>query len=60
MFADDTNLFFSHKNIKELFHTFNSELKKVSEWFNAKKLSLNKDKTKYILFHNIREKIIFH
>ena len=26
VFADDTNLFFSHKNIKELFHTTNLEL----------------------------------
>ena len=25
MFADDTDLFFSHKNIKEMFHTVNSE-----------------------------------
>ena len=34
MFADDTDLFFSHKNIKEMFHTVNSELSKVFEWFN--------------------------
>ena len=26
MFADDTNLFFSNKNIKKLFHTPNKEL----------------------------------
>ena len=53
MFAGDTNLFFSHKNIKELFHT---ELNKVFKWFNANKLSLNTDKTKYKLFHKAREK----
>ena len=56
IFTNDTNLFFSHKSIKELFHTFNSELNKVFEWFNANKSSLNKDQTTYILFHNIREK----
>ena len=56
MFADDTNLFFSHKNIKELFQTVNSELEKVFQWFNANKLSLNKDKTKYTFFHKAREK----
>ena len=54
--ADDTNLFFSHKSIKELFHTVNLELNKVFRWFNAKKLFLNKDKTKYTLFHKAREK----
>ena len=41
VFADDTNLFFTHKNIKELFQTVNSELDKVFHWFNANKLSLN-------------------
>ena len=43
IFADDTNLFFSHKSIKELFHTANLELNKVFRWFNANRLSLNKD-----------------
>ena len=38
MFADDTNLFFSHKNIKELFKTMNQELIKIQQWFNANKL----------------------
>ena len=31
MFADDTYLFFSHKNIKKMFHTIKSELSKVFE-----------------------------
>ena len=54
--ADDTNLFFSHKNIKEFSHTANLELNKVFIRFNANKLSLNKDKTKYTLFYEAREK----
>ena len=54
--ADDTNLFFSHKNIKEFSHTANLELNKVFIRFNANKLSLNKDKTKYTLFQDAREK----
>ena len=41
MFADDTNLFYSHKNIKTLFQIVNSESKLVNEWFLANKLSLN-------------------
>ena len=51
MFADDTNLFFSHKNIKELFEVVNFELEKICTWFKANKLSLNEGKTKYTLFH---------
>ena len=51
MFADDTNLFYSHSNIKILFKTVNEELKKLSEWFACNKLSLNIDKTKFTFFH---------
>ena len=32
------------------------ELNKVFKWFNASRLSLNKGKTKYTLFHKAREK----
>ena len=51
MFADDTNLFFEHTDLRILFSMVNDELKKIYEWFNANKLSLNADKTKYSLFH---------
>ena len=49
MFADDTNFFYSHKNIKVLFYTVNSELEKISQWFKANKLSINIKKTKFTL-----------
>ena len=51
MFADDTNLFLSHKNVKEMFKLMNEELEKFNIWFKANKLSLNTDKTKFTLFH---------
>ena len=53
IFADDTNFFCSHKNIKTLFQIVNSELKLVTEWFLAIKLSLNAKKTKCVLFHKV-------
>ena len=53
MFADDTNLFYSHKKITTLFQIVNSELKLVNEWFLANKLSLNAKKAKYVLFHKV-------
>ena len=40
LFADDTTLYFSHKNINTLFKIVNSELKKLDEWFKANKLCL--------------------
>lgn len=50
LFADDTNLFYSHKDIKTLFQIVNNELELISDWFIANKLSLNVKKTKYIFF----------
>ena len=56
MFADDTNLFYSHRNIKTLFYTVNKELEHINEWFKSNKLSLNVRKTNYIFFHKKRKK----
>ena len=51
MFTDDTNLFYFHQNINDLFSTVNSELECINQWFKANKLSLTIAKTKYTLFH---------
>ena len=41
MFADDTNLFFNHMDIKHLFTVVNNKLVNIKDRFTAKKLSLN-------------------
>ena len=41
LFADDTNIFFSHNNLLLLINIINSEMNKLSEWFRANKLSIN-------------------
>ena len=51
MFADDTNLFTSHKDVRTLINITNNELKKLNDWFTANKLSLNTKKTQFSLFH---------
>ena len=56
MFADDTNLFYSHNDVKELLQTMNAELSRLNDWFCANKLSLNIDKTKYVLFHKAKSR----
>ena len=56
MFAYDTNLFTSDKNIGELFQQMNKELKSVSTWFKANKLSMIIGKTKWTIFHPISKK----
>ena len=50
-FADDTDLFCSDNNIRTLSETANQELSQINDWFLASKLSLNLEKTKYMLFH---------
>ena len=57
LFADDTNIFFQHKNISELTQIVNHELSFVATWFKANKLTLHPDKTKFVLFHPARKKI---
>ena len=54
--ANDTNLFSSHGNIKDLFSDMNLKQNKIPVWFKAKKLSLNEEKAKYTFFHKSHEK----
>jgi len=50
LFADDTNLFISHKSSAELMNIINQELTKLCEWFSSNKLMLNIKKTSYMIF----------
>lgn len=52
LFADDTSVYMSSMNIKELYTEMNAELKILSDWFRANKLSLNLRKSNYMLFSN--------
>ena len=52
MFADNTNIFISGKNINDLTQIANNEMNIISAWFSANLLSLNLKKTNYILFGN--------
>jgi len=48
-FADDTTLYVSHSDIDELSSITNAHLGNLFTWFCANKLSLNENKTKYIV-----------
>ena len=52
LFADDTTIASAHHDINILFSQANIELTKLYNWFCLNKLSLNIDKTSYILFSN--------
>ena len=57
LFADDSNVFLSNKNPHTLVQIINSELTKLTQWIRANKLSLNLQKTKYMLFSNTIESL---
>ena len=52
IFADDTNILFSHRDPEQLEKVINTELKKISNCFKLNKLSLNIDKTNFMIFKN--------
>ena len=52
LFADDTNILCSERNLTDLQLTLNRDLGKLFVPFSVNKLSLNVSKTNYILFRN--------
>jgi hypothetical protein len=56
LFADDTNIFYSHSCLKTLNETLQTEVDKIAEWLNTNKLSINTSKTKFILFRSSKKK----
>ena len=50
LFADDSDLFPSGNDPQVIQDTMNVELKNISEWMKANKLSLDIKKTRYMLF----------
>ena len=50
LFADDSNLFYAHKSLLQLETTVNNELHEVFNWLCANKLSLNIEKSNYVIF----------
>ena len=54
-FLDDTDLFCSEDNIRTLFKTANHKLKQINDSFFANKLSINVEKTKYIIFPKLTD-----
>ena len=50
LFADDTNILYSHTDASYLMEVVNLELKKITCWFYTKKLSINVKKSNSIIF----------
>ena len=50
LFVDDTNLFCTSKNLSDIVKEINMEIDKTYSWVKANELSLNVDKTNFMLF----------
>ena len=49
LFADDTTILYSHKDINSKINVVNKELQEVNNWFKANKLSINASKTNFMI-----------
>ena len=59
IFADDTNLFCTSKDIVSSSVTICNELLRLEKWFALDKLSLNISKTNYMIFLKVKSNKIF-
>ena len=50
MYADDTVIYYGHKNVKKARKTLQADLCKVHNWCAANRLTLNVQKTKFMTF----------
>ena len=56
LFADDTSVFLEGNNLNSLSTIINEELNKPSIWLASNKLTLNIEKSHYVIFHSARLK----
>ena len=59
-FAEDTNLLNINRSPKHLNKFINIDLKNLTKWLNANKISLNVSKTQMVLFRSKRKSIDFN
>ena len=52
LFADDTNIYRSRKNLNDLELILNQELYAVAEWMKSNRLAPTILKTNFVLFHS--------
>ena len=58
IFADDSNLFVNGTDLKVMESQLNDDLCSVSTWLKVNKLSLNIDKTQFMIFQDRNIRII--
>ena len=59
LFVDDSNLFCENKSLAALEQIASRELAPIHEWLCANKLSLNIEKSNFVVFHPPQKKLNF-
>ena len=59
LFADDSSLFYKHKNLSTLESDINGELDNINEWLCANRLSLNMKKSNFVIFYPPQKRRLF-
>ena len=59
MYADDTTIYFNLEDFDPYYlkRDINNELEKITLWLKMNKLSLNVQKTKFMIFHRKQKQI---
>ena len=58
-FADDSNIFISGNDPDKLVTSMNEEMTKIIEWLRTNRLSLNIEKTHFMMLRKRKQKITF-
>jgi hypothetical protein len=59
LYADDTNLFLESANLNELVPEINNELCLIQNWCKQNKLTINVEKTNFVILKNFQNKFKF-
>ena len=57
--ADDTTILYTDKNLKDLDTIVNSELQNLYNWLTANKLTLNINKSNFVIFHPYQKRLAY-
>lgn len=57
LFADDTTIYITGNHLPTLINEMNNGMESLYSWLTINKLILNKDKTKFMIFHHNRKRM---
>ena len=60
LFADDTNILYADKNLRDLETIVNIELQNVYNWLTANKLTLNIKKSNFVIFRPYQKRLAYY